>query len=159
VHTLVDQLLQLLRPGKNPHAVAIPVDEIIESLGQAVQLQAKAARVSLRYESESSIYAQIRGEPFKFALLNALSYAIDAEAVAGGDVVLSGSRAGNEIYVTLNCSRAELNKDDEHVRFCQLLMEAAGGRLESLEPQRSGSGSTLTLVMPPGRFGEKTTGN
>jgi signal transduction histidine kinase len=158
VHELVDQLLQLLRPEK-ASAGPIAIDDIIESLGSAVQLQAKAARVSFTMSSEPSLYAQIRGEPFKFALLNALTYAIDAEAAAGGSVALGARRAGSDIYVVLTCSHAVLEKAAEQLHYCRILMEAAGGTLESLEPQRGGSGCTMTLVMPPGRFGDTTTGS
>ena len=148
-------MLQLLRPAKAPVG-PLAIDDVVESLGSAVQLQAKAARVPLSLKSENSLYAQIRGEPFKFALLNALTYAIDAEATAGGEVALDARRAGHEIYVVLTCSHAVFYKDSESLHYCRVLMAAAGGTLESLEPQRSGSGSILTLVMPPGNFGTTT---
>lgn len=152
VHGLVDQLLQLLRPARSQHD-PIAVDGLIEALATAVQLQAKAARVTLNYTAESSLYAQIRPEAFKFALLNLLTVAIDAEAPAGGSVSIAAQRGNNAIDVVVNCSTAILSDTDERMQFCRMLMEAAGGTLASLEPQSGGAGSTVTLVMPPGRFG------
>lgn len=152
VHGLVDQLLQLLRPAR-AEAGPLAVDGIIDSLTAALEVQAKAARVALLVELESSLYAQIRSEPFKFALLNLVARAVDAEAAAGGGVAIEAKRAADEIYVVITCSKAVLRQDEECMQFSRALVEAAGGALESVEPHSSGSGSTVTLVMPPAKFG------
>jgi signal transduction histidine kinase len=151
VHRLVDELLQLLRPAK-PESGPIAVDAIIESLSGALHLQAKAARVPLDWETESSLYAQVRTGPLKFALLNLLNYAIDAEAEAGGAISVRAHRTADEVYIVMSCSRAQLATDSPHIHYCRELMQSAGGILESVAPQHGG-GSTVTLIVPPGRFG------
>ncbi|HEX6559922.1 MAG TPA: HAMP domain-containing sensor histidine kinase [Longimicrobiales bacterium] len=156
VHGLVDQLLQMLRPAR-AEAGPVAVDGILDGLLGAVELQAKAARVELAWQAESSLYAQVRVEPFKFALLNALTYAIDAEAQAGGKVDLQARRAADEIYVIINGSAGKLSAEHEHIRHCRQLMVSAGGALESLEPHANGTGSTLTLVVPTAKFGGTNT--
>lgn len=152
VHSLVDELLQLLRPTKSTGMTPIAVDAVVQSLASAVQLQAKAARVTLQCDAESSLYAQIRVEPLKFALLNLLTYAIDEESGAAGGISVSARRSGGEICVAVTCSYAVLDADNEHIRHCARLMASAGGRMQALEPPASGVGSMVTLVMPPGKF-------
>lgn len=152
VHSLVDQLLQLLRPAKTTEVMPVAVDGIVQSLASAVQLQAKAARVTLESDAESSLYAQIRAAPLQFALLNLLTYAIDEESRAGGAIALSARRAGDDIWIVVKCSYAELDSNDEHMRHCMRLMAAAGGTMQPLGPPASGGGSTITLVVPPGKF-------
>lgn len=152
VHTLVDQLLQLLRQAKSDTAL-VAVDTVIESIATAVATRARAARVTFEWEMESGLYSQIQSESLKFALLNLVTRAIDAEAEAGGTVTLKARSAADEIYIVVQCSRAVLGPEDEYIRFCRLLTEGAGGALESLEPHNGGTGSTVTLVVPSGRLG------
>jgi len=152
VHALVDQLLQLLRPPKTASG-PVAVDGILDTLMSAVQLQAKAARVQFQWQSESSLYGQVRVEPLKFAVLNALTYAIDEAADKAGTVSVETRRAGDEIYIIIDCT-ATLDAKHDHIKHCRMLMESAGGALESLEPRRDGAGSTLTLVVPTARFAE-----
>lgn len=152
VHGLVDQLLQLLRPDRG-EVGPIAVDGVIAGLLNAVQVQAKAARVDFESRGETSLYAQVRIEPLKFALLNGLTYAIDAAAAEHGKVTLETRRASEEIYIVITCSEGALSDGHQHIEFCRRLMESAGGTLESLEPRTGGAGSTLTLVVPAARFG------
>ncbi|MGQ0560655.1 MAG: histidine kinase dimerization/phospho-acceptor domain-containing protein [Gemmatimonadota bacterium] len=151
VHGLIDQVLQLLRPSK-PEPAQEAVDGIIDSLASALLIQAKAAHVALQIETEGSLYAQLRPDSFKFALLNLVSRAIDAEAKAGGDVTIEAKRAGQQITVIVSCSRATLGREDQHIRLCGALMASAGGALEGLEPHHDAAGSRAILVMPPARF-------
>ena len=151
VHLLVEQLLQLLRPAKTDSAL-LAIDALLESMAPAIEIQAKAARVTVQLELESDLYARIRSEPFRFALLNLLVRAIDAEASAKGNVTIQARRAADEIYVIVKCSTAELNAKDEAVEFCRLLMQQAGGALESVELNHGAVGSTATVVMPLARL-------
>jgi signal transduction histidine kinase len=151
VHSLVDQVLQLLRPAKADTS-PLAIDGILDSLESALQIQAHAAHVELECVSDGSLYAQIRGEPFKFALLNLITMAIDAESGAGGRVRIEARRGRDEVRVVVSCSKAVLNEEDRHVRFCGMLMESAGGALAPLERHEGGAGSAATLVMPPARF-------
>jgi signal transduction histidine kinase len=152
VHLLVDQLLQLMRPAR-AEAGPLAIDAILDALTSALKIQAKAARVSLEVDTEQSLYAQIQPEAFKFALLNLIARAIDAESAAGGGVSIQAKRAAAEIYVVVTCSNAVLDADEEHMRFCRSLIAAAGGVFESLEAHNNGTGSTVTLVVPQARFG------
>ena len=151
VHSLVEQVLLLLRPAKRETS-PLAIDGILDSLDNALQIQARAAHVELECVSDGSLYAQIRGEPFKFALLNLVTMAIDAESVAGGGVRIEARRMPDEVRVVVSCSKAVLDENDEHVRFCGMLLESAGGALEPLERHEGGAGSAATLVMPPARF-------
>ena len=151
VHALVDQVLSLLRPAKS-EAVPLAIDGILASLESALQIQAHAAHVTLEVETDGSLYAQIRPEPFKFALLNLITRAIDAEAEAGGGVRIEARRGGDAVRVVVTCRTAVLTEDNDHIRFCRILMESAGGALESLEPHSAAQGSTATLVVPPAKF-------
>lgn len=152
VHLLVDQLLQLMRPARN-EAVPLAIDGILDALASALKIQAKAARVTLDVETEQSLYAQIQPEAFKFALLNLIALAIDMEALASGRVLIQGTRAAEEIYIVVTCNNAVLDANEENMRFCRTLIEAAGGALESLEAHNSGAGSVATLVVPQAKFG------
>jgi two-component system, NtrC family, C4-dicarboxylate transport sensor histidine kinase DctB len=151
VHRLVEELLQLLRPAKLESG-PIAVDAIIDSLSGSLHLQAKAVHVPLDWECESSLYAQVHSAPLKFALLNLLNYAIDAEAEAGGAISVRAHRTADEVYIVVSCSRAQLATDSQHIYYCRELIQTAGGTLESVAPQHGG-GSTVTLMVPPGRFG------
>jgi signal transduction histidine kinase len=151
VHALVEQLLQLLRPAKSETAL-LAIDALLESMAPAIEIQAKAARVTVQFESESDLYTRVRSEPFRFALLNLLGRAIDAEAATNGTVTIQARRAADEIYLIVKCSSAELNANDEAVEFCRLLMQQAGGTLESVELNHGAVGSTATVVMPPARL-------
>lgn len=158
VHLLADQLLQLQRLARAQDG-PLAVDAIIESFGAAVQVVAKAARVGFDVETDTSLYAKVASEPFKFALLNLLIAAIDAEAEAGGQVALTARRAGGEVYVEVKCSKARIARDGEPARVVELLMKAAGGALESIEPGGA-AGCCATLVLPQARFGTtETTGS
>lgn len=151
VHALVEQLLQLLRPAK-AESKLVAVDGILDSLATALQIQAKAARIGLEWESEPDLYARIRSEPFRFALLNLVTRAIDVAAQSGGQVGIKARRAADEIYLAVTCSSGVLSPDDEYIRFCRQLMADAGGALESVEPNHGAAGSTATVVMPAGGF-------
>lgn len=153
---LIDRLLKLFRPVKLESG-PLAVDDILEQLFSIIDLQAKSARVTLEYESDSSLYALIQREPFNFAMLNLLSHAIDVEADAGGTVTLSARRAGSDIYIVVSCSHAVLDANAEALQYCATLMSDAGGSLESVEPRNDGAGSTVTLVVSPGRFAMKET--
>ncbi|MGQ0813129.1 MAG: sensor histidine kinase [Gemmatimonadota bacterium] len=151
VHGLVDQMLQLMRPAKADSS-PLAVDGIIDALANAIQIQAKSARVGLEVETESSLFAQIRSEPFKFALLNLMMRAIDAEAAAGGRVRIEAKRHAHEIHVVVSCSKALADEAEERLNFCRLLVESAGGALAALEPHNDGPGSRVTVVLPLARF-------
>jgi hypothetical protein len=128
------------------------VDAVLEWLMPVIQIQARAAHVSLSYETESGLYAKIQSESLKFALLNLVVHAIDAESRAGGALRIEATRAADEIYIVVRCSHAVLQAGDEQIKLCSILMNRAGGALESLEPAHNGNGSTATLVMPPSTF-------
>lgn len=152
VHGLVDQVLQLMRPAR-AEASALAVDGMIEGLTPAIEAQAKAARVEYRSRAESSMYAQIRAEPFKFAFLNLVTAAIDLEAASGGAVTVTGWVAEDGIRVGVAGSSGRRG-DEEHVRFCRVLIEEAGGSL------RTESAGVVTLILPPASFdGSNRTGN
>jgi len=151
VHVLVDGILQLLRPDKL-NAEPVAVDVVVGSLQNALEVQAKGARVGLQVDVESALYADIQSEPFKFALLNLVTRAIDAETAAGGAVLLEAKRAADVIDVVVSCSHAVLDPADLSIEHCRLLMDAAGGRLEKLEPGNSGRGSITTLALPAANF-------
>jgi len=150
VHDLVDQLLHLLRPAR-VGATPVAVDAILEALAPIIKIQARAAHVSLTCEAGSDLYAQIQSESLTFALLNLVGHAIDAESRAGGAVRIEATRAAEEIYIVIRCSRAVLQADHEQIKLCSILMTGAGGVLESLEPVHDGSGSTATLALRPGK--------
>ena len=150
VHGLVEQLLQLMRPSKvdvGPTAI----DGLLDGLSGAMKLQAKAARVEFSYESESSLYAQVKPEALQFALLNLISAAIDS-VTDSGRVALRVTRGASAIELEIVCDGAVLKREDSAVRLCSDLIEAAGGNFVSLEPHKGAAGSTVRLHVPPARF-------
>ncbi|HUP88608.1 MAG TPA: HAMP domain-containing sensor histidine kinase [Longimicrobiales bacterium] len=152
VHVLVEQLLQLARPSKQEPG-PIAVDGLLNPLASTIQLQAKAARVKFEYVSESSLYAHVRPEALRFAVLNLISGAIDALAERGTGVVsLEVGRAGDAISMSVRSRGAELRADTEYVRLCGMLMQAAGGEMLQPEQLKDGVGSTITLLLPPANF-------
>ena len=151
VHALVDQVLSLLRPAKS-NAAPLAIDGILASLESALKIQAHAARVGLGIDMEGSLYAQIRPEPFMFALLNLVAVAIDEEARVNGSLRIQAARQGDEIHVVVLCANAVLSAENDYIRICSSLMESAGGELRSLETPEAGQGSVATLAVPPARF-------
>jgi signal transduction histidine kinase len=151
VHELIDGILQLLRPDKT-NAESVAVDAVIGSLQNALQTQAKGVRIGLQIDVESPLYAHVQSEPFKFALLNLLTRMIDAEVEAGGAVLLEAKRAADTIDIVATCSHAVLDPADVSIEYCRLLADAAGGRLEKLEPGNSGRGTIATLALPAAEF-------
>src|SRR5207253_10210 len=135
-------------PSKG-EAGPVAVDGVLDALAGAIQLQAKASRVEFSFQSESSLYADVRPEALKFALLNLISYAIDALAEKRGSVVMRISRGAESIELEVQCSESVLQSSNEALRLCSDLMRAAGGSMQTLEPQAGDFGSTVTLHVPP----------
>lgn len=152
VHVLVEQLLQLARPSRLEPG-PIPVDGLLNPLASTIELQAKAARVKFEYVSESNLYAQVRPETLRFAVLNLISGAIDALAQHGSGILsLEVGRTGGAISMRVRCRGTELKAETEYVRLCATLMEAAGGEMLPPEQLEDGIGSTITLLLPRANF-------
>lgn len=149
VHALVDQMLQLLRPVKSDRSPPA-IDGLIASLEAPLQIQSQAVRVPLRIEYDHSLYAQVRPEPFKFALLNLMTRLLDLASASGGSLALHAQRIADEVHVVVTAERARMASDDEQLRFSRLLTESAGGRLE--ERDTEAEGSRITMVLPPAKF-------
>jgi signal transduction histidine kinase len=151
VHGLVEQLLQLLRPAKQERSL-VAVDGILDSLAPAIEIQAKAALVGVEIEAESDLYARVKAEPLRFALLNLIGDAVDTEARTRGRVSIRARRAADEIYVLVTCATGVMAQDDERIQFCRALMHEAGGMLESVASGEGGVGSTATIAIQVAGF-------
>jgi signal transduction histidine kinase len=143
VHTLVDQLLQLVRP---PRAESGPVslDDMLEELRPILEVQAKAARVAFQMRADSGLFVKVPRDVLKFAVLN-LIIAIYTAEVTNESITIETRRTGADAEIVMR-SQAATNRDgDEFIGHARALIASVNGELEIAEPTGARSGSTAVL--------------
>jgi signal transduction histidine kinase len=127
VHQLVEQLLQLVRPGKDEKRV-LALDELLADLAPLLELQAKAARARFELQVQSEVYINQAPEVIKFAVLNVMTAIYAASAVEHIKADLGTSDAF--AVLTIASTPALVTEDEEFVRAARSLLESIGGTLE-----------------------------
>jgi C4-dicarboxylate-specific signal transduction histidine kinase len=145
VHTMVDQLLQLMRPG-GAESKTVSVDETIEELRSVLVAQAKATRVKLEIRNEAGCFVRASRETLKFAVLNLIVGVYEVASLQQIMIETVGSGASAEIVI--RSTPAAFDEAGEFVRHARAWIEMAGGTLEIAELSADNIGSTSTLRLP-----------
>ena len=143
VHTLVDQLLQLVRPPRSESG-PVSLDEVLNELRPVLEVQAKAARAGFQMSTDSGLFAKIARDVLKFAVLN-LIVAIYASESAQESITIETRASGADAEIVIRSEAATLGNGNAFVQHARELMASAGGDLEMAEPSSSGTGSTAVL--------------
>jgi signal transduction histidine kinase len=146
VHTMVDQLLQLMRPARSDGR-AISLDETIDELRSVLEAQAKAARVTLEINTDSGLFVSATREIVKFAVLNLIVGAYDAHQQLGS-IAVETRGTGDQAEVVVRVNPVTFRDSDDFVQHARAWIETAGGVLEMAEQDASGLGSTTILRLP-----------
>src|SRR5688572_628281 len=143
VHTLVDQLLQLVRPPRSESG-PVSLDEVLEELRPLLEVQAKAARTGFQMSADSGLFAKVGRDALKFTVLN-LILAIYASEAANESITIETRATGADAEIVIRSHGAALDNGNAFVRNARELIANAGGELEIAEPSSSRSGSTAVL--------------
>ncbi|HEY0671731.1 MAG TPA: histidine kinase dimerization/phospho-acceptor domain-containing protein [Longimicrobiales bacterium] len=127
LHLLVDQLLQLMRPGKGDGRPTV-LDETLEDLRPLLEVQAKAARAGFELQSESAVFVKAASDAVKFTVLNLITAIYAAPEVEHIRIVL-GTK-DDVAAITIAATPSTLEEPNEFVQAARTLIEAAGGTLE-----------------------------
>lgn len=164
-HELIDWLLRLLRPSREPPRAAV-LDHLVAEFLPLLVLVCRLARVDLRFEpvgNGAPIF--VSSAAVRHAVLNLTVNAIDAMRPAGGRLRITGSCAADEVRLrftdtghgvpdgvigrigapgfTTRQGRAGLGLAVSHA-----LMEQAGGRVELVAAGGDGEGASFVLSLP-----------
>jgi signal transduction histidine kinase len=145
VHTMVDQLLQLMRPG-GAETKTISVDETLEELRSVLGAQAKAARVKLEMRNEAGLFVSAPREAVKFAVLNLIIGVYEAASLQ--QITLETAGVDTSAEIRIRSTPAAFDEAGEFVRHARAWIETAGGTLEIAELSAEKIGSTSTLRLP-----------
>jgi nitrogen fixation/metabolism regulation signal transduction histidine kinase len=143
VHTLVDQLLQLVRPPRTEPG-AVSLDEALDELRPLLDVQAKTARVGFQMSTDSGLFAKIARDVLKFAVLNVIIAIYSAEA-ASESISIETRATDADAEIVIRSRAAVLGNGDVFLEHARALMESVDGKLEIAEPAGSGTGSTAVL--------------
>jgi signal transduction histidine kinase len=146
LHALVDRLLQLLRPERDP-ATSLALDQLFDELLPLVEARVRMARNEFRQDCTATFYVPGRRDVLKFALLNLLTTVHERLGENGGTLTLRCEPAAGEVRITVGAQAA-----DRPLRPPDRLYEAA---LASVAAQISDSGGRMepardevTIVLP-----------
>jgi signal transduction histidine kinase len=164
VNTLVEGILQLLRPWKD--AGQVHLDRLMEDMRAVLELQAKLARVEFSMVLEASnALLTVRRDWFQHVLLNLISNAL-AAMPDGGKLEIHTRASNGEVEVSVADTGPGLSQ--EHfdqatsgelpslpdgrprmgLRVAHALLEETGGRLERGTPGVEGRGNSVKVVLP-----------
>lgn len=143
VHTLVDQLLQLVRPPR-AETGAVSLDETLDELRPLLDVQAKTARVGFHMSTDSGLFAKVARDSLKFAVLNVIVAIYSAEA-KNESITIETRAMDADAEIVIRSRGAVLASSDSFVEHARALMESVAGKLELAEPASPGTGSTAVL--------------
>ena len=127
VHQLVEQLLQLVRPGKDEKRV-LALDELLLEMAPLLQLQAKASRARFELRVQNDVYIKQAPEIIKFAVLNVITAIYSAAEVEHIEVELSTSDA--VAVIAIASTPASRTQKLEFLQNASDLLANIGGTLE-----------------------------
>jgi signal transduction histidine kinase len=153
LNTLLDGLLRLLRPDRQP-GVLIPVDTLVAEVADLAGVQAKLARKALNVSlvGDAAVTSG-RRDVLRFAILNLLMAELDA--VDGGSACIEvGGRIGEAgTVLTISTVAGEPAPDGvdhlaEGVEIARALIAANGGGVDV--PARGKAGQRVITITLPG---------
>ncbi len=127
VHGLVDQLLQLIRPGRDEQRV-LALDVVLTELAQVLELQAKAARTTFEFAAQNDVFVNASAEAIKFAVLNVVT-AFYADADMEHIRVELGTNEAAAI-ITIVGTPSLRTENNEFVQAARVWLTSVGGTLE-----------------------------
>lgn len=145
VHTMVDQLLQLMRPA-GAEVKIISLDETVAELDSILMAQAKAARINLELNNDSGSFVNASREAVKFAVLNVIVGIY--EQGAPNQIAVETRASGDHAEVIIKSTPVLMDGAGEFVRHARTWIEMAGGTLEIGELAAGNVGTMTTLRMP-----------
>lgn len=155
LNALVDGLLRLLRPDRDPGGL-ISVDTLVAEVTDLAGVQAKLARKSLNVSPVGdAAVTSGRRDVLRFALLNLLMAEMDA--VDGGTACVEvGGRIGeNGTVLTITTVAGEPAGDgnapaDGGVDIARALIAASGGSVD-VPPRTATRDRVVTIMLPAAR--------
>jgi hypothetical protein len=142
VHTLVDQLLQLVRPPRGDGG-PVSLDDVLDELRPLLEVQARSARAGFQMSADSGLFAKVARDVLKFAVLN-LIFGIYAGNAANESITIETRATGADAEIVIR-SRAALDDENVYVQHAREFIASAEGALEIAEPLGSSTGSTAVL--------------
>ncbi|HEX7118994.1 MAG TPA: ATP-binding protein [Longimicrobiales bacterium] len=164
-HELVDWLLRLLRPSREPVRL-LALDQVVTELLPLIEAVCRLARVEVRFEPVANgALVEISPAAVRHALLNLIINAIDAMHPRGGRIRISGSSTPDEVrlHVTdtgpgvpdLAVSRVGTpgfstrpDRAGLGLAVAHALMEEAGGRVTLGSACGPGAGASFVISLP-----------
>jgi signal transduction histidine kinase len=145
VHSIVDQLLHLMRPPRGG-AQTISLDETVGDLRPLLDAQAKAARIQLDLQTDAGLFVNATRDAVRFAILNLV---VAIYEVPGLERVAIETRGrDDQAEVLIQSKPAAFAEDSEFVEHARLWIEMAGGTLEIAELSTDRVGSMSILRIP-----------
>jgi signal transduction histidine kinase len=150
LHSLMDRLLQLLRPDRD-EAANLAVDAALDELLPLVDAQARLARNQLRVDCSETVFVAVRRDVFKFAMLNLLMAVHEMLGEGGGVLAIRCQRDDLEVSLHIDLEPEHARPDraadpyaapglDRAVTVAAALLAPTGGRIDC-----HGMGVTVTL--------------
>lgn len=164
-HRLVDGLLRLLRPAREPPQV-FEIDQVVAGLQPLLQAIARVNRVELLCEPAGS-GAQVRASlaTIRHAFLNLFVNALDAVVPGGGRIEISAAWHAGVVRLVVADTGPGLSADAVAqigtpgfttrpgrpglgLAVAQALLDEAGGRVECASPGGDDGGAAFVLCLP-----------
>lgn len=127
VHGLVDQLLRLIRPGRDEQRV-LALDVLLTELAPVLELQAKAARATFEFAAQNDVFVNASAEAIKFAVLNVIT-AFYADADMEHIRVELGTNKAAAV-ITIVGTPSLRTENNEFVQAARVLLASVGGTME-----------------------------
>jgi len=103
-HELVDWLLRLLRPSREPKRL-ISLDQITSEIMPLIEAVCRVSKVDVHFEPlGNGALVEASAASVRHALLNLVTNAIDAMLPDGGRIRISGSCTADEVRIGVNDS-------------------------------------------------------
>lgn len=165
LHTVLEALLQLLRPDAAP-ALPRELDEALGELLPVLEIQGKLASVKVGYEAAGAgAGVVIRRSALRHTVLNLAANALEAMRSTGGRLSLRSARTADEVQLRVSDTGPGIAPADAErigtpgfstgedraglgVAVARALVEEAGGRLELEATGADGTGATFLLALP-----------
>jgi nitrogen-specific signal transduction histidine kinase len=151
VHQLIDQVLLLLRPEREPPRL-LDLNECIYEILPLVHAKLRAARGQLHFDLERDIPLPAFGQkqPFKLAVLALLEHALPGETGPGADLTIDTSRLDGAIRVSLRLAPAAgpvLDEDFDGIAIARALLRTLDGEVR-IESTADGNTAAFDILLP-----------
>ncbi len=164
-HDLVDRLLRLLRPSREPETV-LALDRAMADLLPLIEVLGRMSKISVRYEpGGDDVLVAVSAAALRHGMLNLVVNAIDAMRPRGGRLTIVADRGPGEVRLHVTDTGPGVDpsvierigtpgtttrpdKAGLGLAVAQTLMEEVGGRIELHNAGGGGEGATFILALP-----------